>query len=235
MSTSSSSLIKVILSITLLTNKSASIIKLLYLLGWKWTQWIKLTLIQLFVILNECVLIWCFPFYPAYELWFKQILFELDSVRDIFIRGHVSHTLGFQRLIFYGFSKQSREITIISNVAKGGSLTRCLALEFFLSELISSFLFFLISSLCYFCMKRDTTFRERGWRDDSRRFHKQRSICWLLPAFWTDPRSEMSATCSKSTRGSKGSWWSSDCWSTSLEFWKRWRLWTSLISGEFRV
>lgn len=34
-----------------------------------------------------------FSFYPAYELWFKQILFELDSVRDIFIRGHVSHML----------------------------------------------------------------------------------------------------------------------------------------------
>lgn len=27
----------------------------------------------------------------AYELWFKQILFELDSVREIFISGHVSY------------------------------------------------------------------------------------------------------------------------------------------------
>uniref|UniRef100_A0A669BIR9 tryptophan 2,3-dioxygenase n=1 Tax=Oreochromis niloticus TaxID=8128 RepID=A0A669BIR9_ORENI len=27
--------------------------------------------------------------HQAYELWFKQILFELDSVRDIFISGHV--------------------------------------------------------------------------------------------------------------------------------------------------
>ena len=26
----------------------------------------------------------------AYELWFKQILWELDSVREIFISGHVS-------------------------------------------------------------------------------------------------------------------------------------------------
>lgn len=32
--------------------------------------------------------------FPAYELWFKQILFELDSVRDIFISGHVSHIFG---------------------------------------------------------------------------------------------------------------------------------------------
>lgn len=35
----------------------------------------------------------CFLF-PAYELWFKQILFELDSVRDIFISGHVSDMFG---------------------------------------------------------------------------------------------------------------------------------------------
>lgn len=27
----------------------------------------------------------------AYELWFKQVLFELDSVREIFISGHVSY------------------------------------------------------------------------------------------------------------------------------------------------
>lgn len=27
----------------------------------------------------------------AYELWFKQILFELDSVRKIFTSGHVSY------------------------------------------------------------------------------------------------------------------------------------------------
>lgn len=33
-------------------------------------------------------------FCAAYELWFKQILFELDSVRDIFISGHVSHMFG---------------------------------------------------------------------------------------------------------------------------------------------
>lgn len=26
----------------------------------------------------------------AYELWFKQILWELDSVREIFQNGHVS-------------------------------------------------------------------------------------------------------------------------------------------------
>lgn len=35
-----------------------------------------------------------FPFFfvlSAYELWFKQILYELDSVREIFISGHVSH------------------------------------------------------------------------------------------------------------------------------------------------
>lgn len=32
-----------------------------------------------------------YSLFPAYELWFKQILFELDSVRDIFISGHVSH------------------------------------------------------------------------------------------------------------------------------------------------
>lgn len=67
------------------------------------------------------------PVYPAYELWFKQILFELDSVRDIFIRGQVSHTSGFKRLIFYGFSKQSREMTIISDAVKGGSPSRCKA------------------------------------------------------------------------------------------------------------
>lgn len=171
-----------------------------------------------------------FPVYPAYELWFKQILFELDSVRDIFIRGQVSHTLGFKRLIFYGFSKQSREITIISNAVKGGSLSRWVS-SFFRNW---SSDFFFINSLCYFCLKRDTMFRERGCRNDSRRFHKQRFICWLLTLSWTDPRSEMSATCSKSTRASKGSWWSSGCWLTSLEFWKRWQLWTFLISGEFR-
>ncbi|CDR18086.1 unnamed protein product [Oncorhynchus mykiss] len=28
--------------------------------------------------------------HQAYELWFKQILWELDSVREIFISGHVS-------------------------------------------------------------------------------------------------------------------------------------------------
>lgn len=33
-------------------------------------------------------------FVSAYELWFKQILFELDSVREIFISGHVSHISG---------------------------------------------------------------------------------------------------------------------------------------------
>lgn len=27
----------------------------------------------------------------AYELWFKQILWELDSVREIFQNGHVSY------------------------------------------------------------------------------------------------------------------------------------------------
>lgn len=46
----------------------------------------------------------CFLF-PAYELWFKQILFELDSVRDIFISGHVSHMFEVKRLMFYGYSK----------------------------------------------------------------------------------------------------------------------------------
>lgn len=48
-------------------------------------------------------------------------------------------------------------------------------------------------------------------------------------------RSEMSATCSKSTRASKGSWWSFDCWSTSLQFWKQWQLWTFSTSGEFNL
>lgn len=27
----------------------------------------------------------------AYELWFKQILWELDSVRELFIKNHVSY------------------------------------------------------------------------------------------------------------------------------------------------
>lgn len=37
-------------------------------------------------------------FMPAYELWFKQILFELDSVREIFTSGHVSHMEPFALL-----------------------------------------------------------------------------------------------------------------------------------------
>lgn len=45
----------------------------------------------------------------------------------------------------------------------------------------------------------------------------------------------MSATCLKSTHASKGLWWSYDCWLTSLQFWKRWQLWTFLTSGESGV
>lgn len=40
----------------------------------------------------KCYLCWI----SAYELWFKQILFELDSVREIFISGHVSY------IVFWG-------------------------------------------------------------------------------------------------------------------------------------
>ena len=45
-------------------------------------------------------------------------------------------------------------------------------------------------------------------------------------------RSEMNATCSKSTIASTGLWWSSNCWSTSFQFWRQWQLWTSLTLGK---
>lgn len=46
------------------------------------------------IILKLMLQILFISFCAAYELWFKQILFELDSVRDIFISGHVSHMFG---------------------------------------------------------------------------------------------------------------------------------------------
>lgn len=37
----------------------------------------------------------------AYELWFKQILWELDSVREIFQNGHVSSHVTMLDLYFF--------------------------------------------------------------------------------------------------------------------------------------
>lgn len=37
----------------------------------------------------------------AYELWFKQILWELDSVREIFQSGHVSSYVTTVDLYFF--------------------------------------------------------------------------------------------------------------------------------------
>lgn len=50
---------------------------------------------QLNIYLNHCSL-W---FIVAYELWFKQILFELDSVREIFTRGHVSMMMQLHKIV----------------------------------------------------------------------------------------------------------------------------------------
>lgn len=33
-----------------------------------------------------------FPFSEAYELWFKQIIFELDSIRDLFSTEHIEES-----------------------------------------------------------------------------------------------------------------------------------------------
>lgn len=37
----------------------------------------------------------------AYELWFKQILWELDSVREIFQNGHVSYDVAILVSFFF--------------------------------------------------------------------------------------------------------------------------------------
>lgn len=53
-----------------------------------------------------------FSFISAYELWFKQILFELDSVRNIFISGHVSHFSLVKELIIHYTDKYTNVLKI---------------------------------------------------------------------------------------------------------------------------
>ena len=49
----------------------------------------------------------------AYELWFKQILWELDSVREIFQNGHVSC---YVTILLSHFSLRVQKILLMGKV-----------------------------------------------------------------------------------------------------------------------
>jgi tryptophan 2,3-dioxygenase len=66
--------------------------------------------------------------HQAYELWFKQILFELELVRNIFIRGHINDNADDMSRVVYRLKRVVRILELINQQV--GVLETMTALDF---------------------------------------------------------------------------------------------------------
>src|SRR5690349_17698075 len=56
--------------------------------------------------------------HQAYELWFKQILFELDLVRNIFIRGRISGVSDDVSRVLEGLERVVKSLEVINRAVR---------------------------------------------------------------------------------------------------------------------